>query len=191
MKISGIYQIQSKIKPERIYIGSATNINQRWTRHLIMLRNNKHHSPKIQQHFNKYGINDLQFSILLGCKKEDLIKNEQFFIDSYNPWFNICKIAGSNLGRKFSKEVRKKISESHIGLKQSEETIQKRVIVNKGNKYALGNNFKHTKEARKKISESKKGNKNPNYGKHPSEETKKKMSEAHFGMKYKTNKVKL
>ena len=29
MKISGIYKIESKIKPERIYIGSAVNIGNR------------------------------------------------------------------------------------------------------------------------------------------------------------------
>jgi hypothetical protein len=28
-KISGIYKIQSKIKPERIYIGSAVNLQKR------------------------------------------------------------------------------------------------------------------------------------------------------------------
>ncbi len=28
--ISGVYKIQSKIKPERIYIGSSVNINSRW-----------------------------------------------------------------------------------------------------------------------------------------------------------------
>jgi len=28
MKISGIYKIQSKVKPERIYIGSAVNISK-------------------------------------------------------------------------------------------------------------------------------------------------------------------
>jgi hypothetical protein len=33
-KISSIYQIQSKIKPERIYIGSAVNIKHRWGIHL-------------------------------------------------------------------------------------------------------------------------------------------------------------
>jgi hypothetical protein len=34
MKISGIYKIQSIVKPERIYIGSANNINKRRTNHL-------------------------------------------------------------------------------------------------------------------------------------------------------------
>jgi group I intron endonuclease len=98
MKISGIYQIQSKIKPERIYIGSAININSRWNMHLFRLRKKEHHSIKLQNHYNKYRESDLQFSVLLGCDKGDLIKIEQYFIDSYNPWFNIAKKAGSALG---------------------------------------------------------------------------------------------
>ena len=43
--------------------------------------------------------------------------------------------------------------------------------------------FKMTEESKRKISESKKGKKNPNYGKHPSDETRKKMSESHKGHK--------
>lgn len=100
MNISGIYKIQSKIKPERIYIGSAINISHRWNMHLFRLRKKEHHSSKLQNHYNKYGESDLLFSILLGCEISDLIKIEQYFIDSYRPWFNICKVAGSALGIK-------------------------------------------------------------------------------------------
>jgi len=99
-EISAIYKIQSLIKPERVYIGSAINIGNRWNIHLFKLRRKEHHSLKLQNHFNKYGEADLQFSILLGCDKEDLIKTEQYFIDSYKPWFNICQFAGSPLGSK-------------------------------------------------------------------------------------------
>jgi group I intron endonuclease len=112
MKISGIYKIQSIVKSERIYIGSAVSINQRWNLHLSMLRRNVHDNKKLQSHFNKYGESDLQFSILLGCEKEDLIKIEQYFIDSYNPWFNHCKIAGNKLGVKASEETKEKMSKS-------------------------------------------------------------------------------
>jgi group I intron endonuclease len=110
MKISGIYQMQSKIKPIRIYIGSAVNINDRWRCHLKDLKKQKHHSKKLQNHYNKYGESDLQFSILLGCEISDLIRIEQYFLDSHNPYFNTCKIAGSCLGIKRSKETRQKQS---------------------------------------------------------------------------------
>ena len=70
-KVSGIYKIQSIIKPERIYIGSAVNICDRWRCHLKDLKNGNHGNGKLQNHFNKYGEIDLQFSILLGCEKQD------------------------------------------------------------------------------------------------------------------------
>ena len=115
MKISGIYKIQSLIKPNRIYIGSAVNIKHRWECHVSDLGLNKHHSVKLQRHYNKYGQKDLKYSLLLGCDKEDLIKIEQYFIDSYNPYFNNRKIADSNIGMRRSPESRKRMSDSHMG----------------------------------------------------------------------------
>ena len=115
MIISGIYKIQSTIKPERYYIGSAVNINNRWKHHISELKLNKHGNKKLQNHVNKYGINDLQFHIVENCDKEKLIQYEQIFIDKWNPYFNICKIAGSALGIKRSIETCKKISEKAMG----------------------------------------------------------------------------
>lgn len=100
MNISGIYKIESKLKPNRVYIGSAICILHRWNTHLCQLRKNKHHSKKLQRHYLKYGESDLVFSILLGCDKEDLIKTEQYFLDSYKPYFNNSQTAGSNYGMK-------------------------------------------------------------------------------------------
>jgi group I intron endonuclease len=187
MKISGIYQIQSKCKPERIYIGSTININNRWKDHFKELRRNKHHSSKLQNHFNKYGESDLQFSVLLGCDKSDLLKIEQYFIDSYNPFFNICKIAGNSLGthRKLSKETRDRMSFARMGeknpmygKKRSEEVILKikkaktgkpvlklqgikrpdTTIRNIGNKYGEKNKGRiFTEEHKKNISKAKMG----------------------------------
>jgi group I intron endonuclease len=105
MKISGIYKIQSYIKNHKIYIGSAINIHDRWNKHLLLLKKNKHYNKKLQNHYNKYGISDLHFTILLGCEKEDLVKIEQYFIDSYHPWFNNRLVSNSNLGFKHSKET--------------------------------------------------------------------------------------
>lgn len=116
MKLSGIYKIQSKIKPYKYYIGSSIDINNRWTEHLKKLRKNKHHSKKLQNHYNKYGESDLCFSFILGCDIEDLIKIEQFFIDLYKPFFNVCPFAGNTLGRFHSEETKEKISKSKKGI---------------------------------------------------------------------------
>ena len=115
MKISAIYQIQSFIEPEKIYIGSAINIENRWRCHLSDLIRNKHHSSKLQNHYNKYGKTDLEFSVLLECDKESLIANEQNFIDILNPYFNISKKAGSRLGTNQSPETKDKIRKALTG----------------------------------------------------------------------------
>jgi len=145
MKISGIYQIQSKLKPERIYIGSAVDIHNRWRRHLWYLRNNNHHSSKLQRHFNKYGKSDLIFSIIIGCDKEDLISTEQYFLDIKNPFFNTCKIAGNTHGIKYSEETKKKLS-----------------ILKKG-KPTWNKGLKLSDEHKKHISESQMGDNNSFY----------------------------
>jgi len=132
MKISGIYQIQSKLKPKRIYIGSAVNIKERRITHKSLLKKNNHHNPKLQTHYNKYGESDLQFSILLGCDKEDLIKTEQYFMDFLKPWFNILPKAGNSLGIKRSNETKQKQRLLKLGIKKSEESNRKRSESMKG-----------------------------------------------------------
>lgn len=137
----GVYKIQSQIDPKRIYVGSAINIGQRWKLHLRSLNKNKHHSIKLQRHFNKYGESDLQFSILLSCEKEDLLKIEQYFIDSLNPYFNICRIAGNssgiepwNKGKHWSPEMRQKLSLIQKGKKKKPFTKEHKENIGKAKK---------------------------------------------------------
>jgi group I intron endonuclease len=105
---------------------------------LSALRKQTHHSKILQNHFNKYGEADLIFSVLVGCDKKDLLKMEQYFIDSYNPFFNVLKVAiGGNAiirptaykkghipwatGRKFTEEHRKRIGDGNRGRIVSKE----------------------------------------------------------------------
>lgn len=86
------------------------------------LRQNKHHNIKLQNHYNKYGEGDLYFIIIeKDIDTFNLIEKEQFYIDSLNPKFNICKVAGSRQGQKQSKETKNKIRNSLIGKKHTEE----------------------------------------------------------------------
>jgi group I intron endonuclease len=171
MKTSGIYKIESKIKSNKCYIGSAVCISNRWYIHLRLLRLNKHPNRKLQSHFNKYSESDFQFSILLICEREDLIKNEQYYIDLYKPFFNNCKIAGSQLGikrtdefknklrgRHISEETIKRLSESHKNKVFSKETREKMSKAQVGNKNVLGS--KRSEETKAKLRKSKIGNKN-------------------------------
>jgi group I intron endonuclease len=131
---SGIYKIQSKVHPDRCYIGSAVSISMRWRRHRSDLNKNKHHSVKLQRHHNKYGLSDLVFSVVERCSEEVLIEREQYYIDELDPFFNIYKIAGSPLGMKRSKEARRKMSEAAKGRRHSKETRKKIGEAQKGKK---------------------------------------------------------
>ena len=145
--MTAIYQIQSNLKPERIYIGSAIDTQKRWQSHLSNLKLNKHHSAKLQSHYNKYGEGDLLFRVLIECDTENLIATEQSFIDLYNPWFNMCPIAGSRLGvicsletiqrmreskKGMTEETKKKMSESQIKRFKSPDAIKKISEAHKG-----------------------------------------------------------
>lgn len=152
------------------------NIYKRWEYHLRNLHRNKHHSQKLQRHYNKYGKNDLIFSILIGCDKNELIDMEQYFIDSYNPYFNGSKKAYNNGGFKLTDEAKRKISEAfkgeknpNYGKKFSEEHRRKLSEAKKG--ISVNKGHKHTEETKRKISESKKGKPGHSHkGKRPSEE---------------------
>ena len=165
--IIGIYQIQSILKPDRIYIGSSHCIEDRKAIHLCRLRLNKHHSIRLQAHYNKYGESDLVFSIVEVCNKNFILKREQSYIDKLRPWFNICLIAGNTIGRKASEETKRKMSEAMMGKKMSPEAILKSALARTG--------IKFSKEACANISRAHKGIKLSN-------ETRLRMSEAHKGI---------
>lgn len=160
---SGIYTIFSKSKLERFYIGSTVNLNERKIKHFSDLRKIKHRNSKLQRHFNKYGEQDLVFEVIEYVEdKTKLIEREQYFIDEYHPYFNICKIAGNTLGTKRSKEFCEKQSKQRKGQKVSEETKLKISLSSKGiNTWAKGNTNrkgkKHSEETKLKMSLAKKG----------------------------------
>lgn len=59
-KLSGIYKI-TNIQNSKVYIGESEDIPRRWIEHLTELVTNKHYNYKLQEDFNKYGIDNLKF----------------------------------------------------------------------------------------------------------------------------------
>jgi group I intron endonuclease len=148
--IAGIYKINSKAHPDKIYIGSAVNYEARKRGHINSLKRNSHKNRKIQAHFNKYGVNDLVFVLLENVpSKDELTIREQYYIDMMHPSFNICKVAGSSLGVKRTEEYKAKMSLSKKGKHHRTEcSIEKsmRMMGHKGTTW-----FRHTEEAKVAI----------------------------------------
>lgn len=131
---SGIYKIANKVTGE-IYIGSSVNINNRFRYHKSKLIKNCHDNDHLQKVFNKYGLENLSFEIIeIVNDVTNLIKLEQYYIDSLNPKYNICKITGSCLGIKLTKEHKLKLSKNNAKYwkdkKRSKETKNKISIGN-------------------------------------------------------------
>lgn len=143
MAASGIYQITNVISEKR-YIGSAVSLKRRLAEHKRALNNNSHFNHKLQRSFNKHGIENFKFEVLVTCPKEYLIKMEQWFLDNLKPEYNIYKTAGSALGTKHSDATRLKISNAKKGLKIPQDVRDKISIANKGKK--------RTDETKKKMS---------------------------------------
>lgn len=143
---SGIYKITNLVN-EKVYIGSAVNIKNRWKGHMYLFLAGTN-SRRLQRSWNKHGEKCFQFKVICYCKKEELLQKEQEMLEFYNsadPLFgyNIRDKAESNLGIKLTektkqkirdnalrgdanpskrKEVRDKISKANTGKIRSEET---------------------------------------------------------------------
>ena len=90
-----IYKITNK-KNGKIYVGSASRgLAQRRSMHLYHLRRGTHHSPILQQSFNKHGERAFVFGIIEYVDNQNnIIKREQYWIDTLKPYYNIAKKAG-------------------------------------------------------------------------------------------------
>jgi group I intron endonuclease len=94
------------------YIGSAVDLTERLRDYLNPRWLNKEvlkHSSIIYRALLKYGYNNFRLEILEYCDKSLTTEREQYYIDKYQPTYNICKIAGSSLGRLTKSTTRSKL----------------------------------------------------------------------------------
>lgn len=128
---SGIYKIINIVTND-FYIGSTKNLYKRKHQHFSKLNKNKHVNQHLQNSYNKYGKENFVFEIIEKCIIEDLIIKEQYYLDTFNPIFNKRKIAESNLGFKQSEEAKSKISEANKKWIRTIEYKQNLSIIKKG-----------------------------------------------------------
>lgn len=170
---SGIYCIENIINNKK-YIGQSKNINGRWYRHKKMLNCGTHDNDYLQKSWDKYGEENFKFYVLEYCNEDELDEKEIYYIDLHNTLdrgygYNL-KSGGQNYGVKLSEYVRKKQS---IALKKVYADNEDLRMMRKNNALEQWSN----PEIKAKIL----GKNNGMYGKHHTEETRKKMSEQKKG----------
>jgi hypothetical protein len=135
--MTGIYKIVNSID-NKIYIGSAKCIHNRFTTHKNLLKRGKHFNTHLQSAVNKYGLDNFNFEIVEIIKidkniidyKKVIQEREEYYILAYNSnnnnfGYNRRTKCETNLGIKFSEETKQKLSESHMGHKRSKEANEK------------------------------------------------------------------
>lgn len=147
---SGIYIIENLVN-DKIYIGSAVNLNKRFNSHRTKLYRNIHDNKYLQASWNKHSKDNFYFGILEYCESDKLIEREQWWLDFTKDLnkYNLVKNAGNTLGLVHSEDSKAKMSVARKGIIKSPEW-------------------------QAKINASLKSKK-------PSEETKSKISKAHKG----------
>lgn len=209
--MTGIYCIENNVNGKK-YIGQAKDIQKRWKLHKAELRRGNHYNEHLQRAWNMYGPDAFSFYVLEICDVSSLSEREIFFIKhhgSFENGYNMTEGGEGTRGckhtqeykdkmrslfkdRVFSEATLRRMSEAKKGKPQTETESRKngRKIVSeklKGKKFS--------EEHRRNLSQAMKGrtawNKgmtfppeySPMYGKHLSEETKKKIGDANRGRK--------
>lgn len=163
--MTGIYGIFNK-DTGKWYVGQAENIEARWAKHKRELKAGTHHSLKLQRSYNRHQLSSFAFIVLEECETSELDPREVFWInekDSLENGYNMTAGGGGTRGWKMPDAAKEKISKTHKGEKC----------------------FWYGKKQPQKANELRRlallGEKNHNYGKKVSEETKRKLHEAHVG----------
>ena len=220
-----IYKVTNLVN-NKVYIGKTiSGLRKRKNKHLSDSRN-KLYKCVFHDAIRKYGEDSFVWEILDRVMFSDLlIDSEKFYIKKYN-----CKIPnGYNMtdggegicGFSHTEETKRKISKAHVGKKHSPETIKKmsgknnpmfgrtgeknsqygvrkfgkdnphfgkRVSIESRNKMSAMRIGRHpTAETRKKMSDNQKGEGNNFFGKKHTEETRKKISAHHADMRGKNS----
>lgn len=72
-----IYKIVSR-KTGQTYIGSSVNTERRFNEHVSKLKLGKHDNKNLQSHFNKFGLDDLEFEILVESDDTKTLRKIEF-----------------------------------------------------------------------------------------------------------------
>lgn len=106
MIVSGIYAIYCQ-EASLVYIGSSSNIKQRFSNHKCKLKVNSHKCRNLQRVVNMYGMASLRFVILEECCKNGMLRKEQYWIVAGK---QLSELLVANKNASYSKRIGKRDS---------------------------------------------------------------------------------
>lgn len=123
---TGIYGIYDSNSQDCLYVGQSIFIEERWTKHLSLLRRGKHRQQRFVEWVELNGEDSLKFCILEECAEDELLLNKLEM-----KWFNLespkfySKAPSENERWKHEESTKKKISESLKKRRGEVPTIEK------------------------------------------------------------------
>jgi group I intron endonuclease len=153
---AGIYEVLN-VMDGRSYIGSSVRLDVRLTQHRCSLESGNHRNRFLQRAWNKDGTGAFLFRPLLYCSPKDLLLYEQICIDGLRPEYNLCRVAGSRLGTKYTPEARARLAALRKAAPRSPKQLEHLARMAEMNRGKPGRS--PSAEERARISASLKGRK--------------------------------
>lgn len=121
-KKSGVYR-WTNLTNGKSYIGSSVDLGYRLKQYFsVSYLTRKKSVSSISSALLKYGHSNFKLEIMEYCvaTKTIILEREQYYINLFNPEYNILKLAGSPLGYKhteksLAKMRDRKLSKEHLG----------------------------------------------------------------------------
>ena len=206
-KEPGIYKITNLIT-NHCYIGSSIDVSRRVKAHIYYLSLDKHQNTYLQRSYNKHGKDSFEFTVLEYTTEDALLEREQFYIDNFNPRYNILRIAGSPKGFVHSEKAKAKMSskrkeflqtpkgkEAHAKAVEAakvwdDNRRKKQSIISSGRKQSQETIEKRVSQFRgqKRTEEQKEKMRKAAVGRKVSDEARAKMSESRKGIAKESNR---
>lgn len=82
MKVTGIYKIKNIVNG-RVYIGASTDVYKRFYQHMFYLRRGEHANVDLQSDYNLYGESNFECSVECECDESELDRLELSTLHKY------------------------------------------------------------------------------------------------------------
>lgn len=191
--MQGIYFI--KDKKGRVYVGSSVDIDKRFQRHFRDLEHGNHHNLFLQRAYNKHGKEYFEIGLLEEVTDQSkLFDREQYYIDTVGT-YNMAPACGGDLISNHPNKdeiiartkatLRRKYRNGEIKAvsKYGEDNPNWRGGISNPVCPICGSPMTQRHNATCAKCRDRTGEHNPFYNKHHSEDTKRKISESHMGIK--------